>query len=556
MPTDLPLPDDPVETEAEAAAAAAANANTRRAMLAASVITVFGIFGSRVLGLTRVQLISAFFGAQDAGALRAAFDLPDLLFYLVAGGAIRSGFVPVFTDLLTQGRDDEETRRRAWFLFSVLATGIVVAGTLLVVAGEIWTKQLTAPMTGGWSARGFTAEATELTIRLTRVMLPAQVFMLVGGLLSGALNSVKHFTVPALVPAFYNLAIIGAMVFFGRRLGVTSAAWGVLVGGFFGHLLWQAWAMRKYGEPHGMFYRPSLAFTDPEVIRVLKIAAPIMLGLCVAEINLKISGWVIAWFGEAARAWFDNASRIARLPDGIFGAGLGIALFPFLSELASEGKQTEFLRQTEMTLRLALVCVLPCVAIMIAVPQPIIAALFGYGQFHGADVNATARLLPLFALGIVPVTLQVVITRAFYAQQDSLTPLKIGAVTVAFGIAINLLLGKLLGVPGPALALSITSTLNVVGLMWLFSRKFGYHDPGRLWRVLGRSSVATVACGLAGWASAAALGQFSSHALLVVPVSAAVSFGVYLLGMKWLGVEDLDEAGRILRRRFRRRERR
>ncbi|MCZ7599256.1 MAG: hypothetical protein M5U09_18290 [Gammaproteobacteria bacterium] len=194
--------------------------------------------------------------------------------------------------------------------------------------------------------------------------MPAQIFLLLGGLLSGTLDSLKQFKVSSLVPNFYNLAIILAMVLFGQRYGVQTAAWGTVFGAFFGHFVWQWWSLARHGKAYGFRYVPSLQIRDPDVQRVIRIAAPIILGLCVAEINLKITGWVIAWFGESARNWLDNASASRGCPTASSAPGSGIALFPYLSEMAAAGKVDEFRKQAERILRLGLVCSIPCAVLL------------------------------------------------------------------------------------------------------------------------------------------------------------------------------------------------
>jgi len=535
------MPTEPVE-------AAQAGPSTSQKITFASIIVIAGVLGSRLLGLVRAQVLSIAFGSADAGALRAAYDLPDLMFYLVAGGALRSGFVPIFTRLMHGSQDEPADPQRAWWLFSVLATTVFTVSVALIVVAEIFAGPLTAPMTGRFAEQGYSPEATQLTIYLTRVLLPGQIFVLLGGLLSGTLDSLKQFKVSALVPNVYNLAIIAAMLLFGQRYGVQSAAWGSVCGAFIGHFVWQWWSLARHGKAYGFRFRPSLQVRDPDVLRVIKIAAPIILGLCVAEINLKVTGWVMAWFGESARNWLDNASRIARLPDGIFGAGLGIALFPYLSEMAAAGKLDEFRKQAERILRLGLVCSIPSAALLIATPYPFVDLLFGHGRFGPEDVRQTAIMLPLFALSVVPITLQVVITRAFYAREDSVTPVKVGVVAVGFGIVTNLLLGKLLGPVGPPLAMALTSWANMVGLILLYRRTLGFADLRGMFRTAVK---ALGAAAIAGLAAAGAVAVAPASSLLQSLLSFAVWAVVYGLVVKAMGVDEINEVVGMLKRRLR-----
>jgi putative peptidoglycan lipid II flippase len=536
----------PGEPEAGVSSPPRADSGTRRAVLLAALITVTGIFGSRVLGLVRVQVQSRWFAPSEVGALRAAFDLPDLLFYIVAGGALRSGFVPVFVDLLRRGRADRRELARAWWLFSVLVTTVALVSAALVALGVVFAEPLTAPMTGRWSAQGFSAEATALTIHLTRLLLPAQFFLLVGGVFSGTLDSLRQFTVTALVPCFYNLAIIAGMYFLRASHGVDSAAYGTLAGALLGHGLWQVWALRRHGRSLELRYRPTLAWRDPLVRQVVRVAAPIVLGLCVAEVNLKICGWSVAPFGEAARAWFDNASRVARLPDGIFGAGLGIALFPFLSHLASEGRLAEFRQQTEHILRLALVCATPLAAYLFGCATPCIDLLFGGGKYSEYDVAWTGEMLRWFAVGVVPLTLTLVLTRSFYARQDSVTPLRCGLASVAFCLPANLVLARAMGASGTPLAMSLTCWFNLALLAAAHRRQCGLAQP----RALVRAFV--VAHGGA-WAAASVAAALAARVpggkLVACTASFAALVAAYLVLMRLWRVAEVADVVRLLRRR-------
>ncbi len=537
-----------------------ASDEVRRGVRTAALWTVGGILGSRLLGVVRQVVISSVFGDSASGVLRVALHIPDLIFYLVAGGAIRSGFMPVFVDLETKGRDDPELRHRAWWLFSAVITGVLTLALVLVALAELAAPLLVLPLAGRahdlpWiggrfapaGAVGLTDSELAEAIRLTRILLPAQVCLLVGGVLSAALNALRRFEVTSLVPGFYNCIEIGAVVWLGQpeRLGLAGAAWGFVVGAFFGHLVWQAWELWRVGRAAGVTYRPVFALRDATVQRVLRLAWPIMLGLCAAEVNLKVSSAVIAQFGSGAIAWFDNATRLARLPDGLFGAGLGLALFPFLSELASRGEMDRFRAQSEHILRLATVCAVPAAAAMMIVPLPLVDALYGHGNYIAA-VPDTAALLPWCSISIVPITLAVVMTRAFYAVEDSLTPLKVGAASVAFGIVANILFGRWFGLVGPPLALGLTSLANLIGLAWIYGRRIGYRAGGKMAAVAGASLAAAVVAGFAarGFASL----EVGHRYLAAVGVVVVVGL-VYLPLLRLMRVEEAADLFGLLRRR-------
>ncbi len=533
-----------------------ARPSTRREVTLAAVLMIMGILGSRVLGLVRVQVQSWWFDPAEVGALRAAFVIPDLLLYIVAGGALRAGFVPLFVGLLEAARDPA-ARARAWALFSALVTWVALLSVALIAVGMIFTPAIIAPLTGTWSAHGgFTPEQVELTVRLTRLLLPAQIFLLVGGVLSGTLDAMRRSKLTALVPAVYNAAIIVGMALLGGSLGVASAAWGVLVGALVGHFAWQAYALWREGRALDISFRPTLGRGEPLVGEVLRIAAPVVLGLCVAEINLKIAEVVNAQFGASAVAWFDNASKLARLPDGVFGAGLGIAIYPYLSHLAAEGREDDYRRQAGHVLRLAIICTAPLSIWLIVCPQPVVALLFGHGQYGIQDVTETSVLLAGQALGIVPLTLSVILTRMFYARGDTRTPLHCGGWSIVFATAASLLLARSqLRVAGPALAFSFACWFNTVWLLVYYRRRGGLTRA----RGLVRSAVLSHAAGVLGggaalltstWVGAVMPGGVRAAAVQT-GASLLVLLTVYLMLLWWWKLDELTMLWTQVRKRLR-----
>lgn len=458
-----------------------------RTLTGAAVLMVTAIFGSRVLGLVREAVMFGLFGRGGGGALRAAFYFPDLLYFLLAGGALRTGFMPIFTRLLNEGEES-----RAWRAFSLLCTTVFTVSLLVVGLGILFAGPLTGIISTGFASE----ELRRDTFRAAQVIFPAQMAMLLGGLFSGVLNAMGNFLLPALVPIIYNLSLIGGMLLLGPWLGIRSAAVGALVGAWSGHFLLQIWGLRQ----KGVRFRPQIALHNPDFIEVLQLAWPIVLGLCIAEINVKISGTLAGrWFGEAGLGAFEGAVRVSRLPDGVFGAALGIALFPIVSVLAAQGRREEFRRQMETTLRLALLCALPSAVALTVLRRPIIGALYGYGKMGGADVEAVAALLPIFALSVVPITLQALVTRGFYALKDTLTPVKVGAIAVLVGVGLNFGLGWLLGLPGVALALALTTVLNLTGLLWLYGRRIGWCDGRGMRRLVGLAAGGSGLLALVAW---------------------------------------------------------
>lgn len=517
---------------------------THRVARAAAVMMT-AIFLSRVLGQLRDTAIAAWFG-QNAytDVYRAAFSIPDLLFFLIAGGALSSSFVPVFTEYLTRQQEEE-----AWKVFSVVATFMTLVVTSLVLLGEIFARQL-VPLV----APGFASWQLDMTATLTRIVLPAQICFFLGGLMMATLYVRGHFLVPALGPIIYNLGIIAGGWLLGRHLGIAGLAWGALAGAIVGNLLLQMGFLRRVG----VRYQPSLHLTHPGVVKVGKLVLPVILGLSLPQVFVLINRAFASLLPPGAVSALDNANKQMQAPLGIFAQAISIAIFPTLSAQAARGDMEAFRRTLLLGVRTLWFLTIPISLWMMVLSTDIVSILLQYKKFTAEDTRITAEALTFYCIGLFAFSSQAILNRAFYAVQDTLTPVVIGTLTTFVFIPLNWWLMGPLAHKGLALAGSIAAILHVLWMLYALRRKIGV-PVATLWLPLMRMGVLALASAAVGyavrWGLVTALGDAPVHpklvSLLAIALVFAVGGGVYLLLSRLWRAEEVEYALQALRRRSR-----
>ncbi len=380
------------------------------ARAAGTVMAAFVV--SRALGLAREIVISNRFGTSgELDAYLAAFRIPDLLFQLMAGGALASAFIPTFAGLLAA--DDEQA---AWRLgnsvMNALALGMgVVTLACLVLAG---------PLTRHVVAAGFDPERQELTARLMRIMLLAPVAFSVSGVFMGVLNSYGRFLAPALAPSAYNLAIIIGAAFLSPEIGAYGLALGVAVGSVAHYVIQlpQVLALMPEELEPGPGEHGFLGLRSPQVREVVRLMIPRSVGLAAVQVNFLVNTILATSLAPGSLATLNYAWMLMLLPQGIFAQGVATAAFPALSALAAQKRWDDlaglFLRSTRGVVFLAL----PATVGLMVLGEPIVTLVLGRGAFDSQAATAVSRVLLFYALGLSSHSVLEVVTRAFYATHD------------------------------------------------------------------------------------------------------------------------------------------
>ncbi|MEO8288941.1 MAG: murein biosynthesis integral membrane protein MurJ [Chloroflexota bacterium] len=533
-------------SESAGTVSAAGGVGRRLALNTAIVGGAFII--SRILGLVREAVIAGQFGASDQiDAYKAAFNIPDTLFLLIIGGAVGSAFIPVFTSLLSKQHE-----REAWHLTSTLINASVV---LLSVGGIL--LGFAAPLVVGTVLYpGGTAQQQEVIVNLTRIMLLSPLFLGLGGWAMGILNARQHFTLPALAPIFYNVAIIVSAIFLAPVMGVYGLAWGVVAGALL-HFGVQVPGLLRAG----MRYSMRLNLRDEGVGKVGKLILPRIMGQAAFQANIIVMSRIASFLVAGSLAAFNYAYMIMILPHGVFAMSLATVTFPTMSAQFAEGKLDAMRNTLARAVKVLIFLTVPSAVGMFLLRSELVASLFQLKAFGVDDTQRVASVLGYFAFGLVSYAVVEVITRAFYALQDTATPVVVSVVTVLInlGLATVLALGMGMNADGLALSLAITTSLELVLLWVLLGRKL----PG--WRLtsdnlllsIGRSCAASLVMGLVLFFLLPALqlifpSSGKLEAIVLLASGIVVGAGVYLIVARLLGSEEVEQATGLLLRRFRR----
>jgi putative peptidoglycan lipid II flippase len=457
-------------------------ASVGQVVLNASLVLAIAAVASRVLGWVRLVVIGSQFGAsRELDAYFAAFLIPDAIFQLLIAGALFTALVPVFVSLRTRDQDIE-----AWRLASSVINALVLA-----LAGLSLVMALFAPALVPLVAPGFDAPTTELAVRLTRIMLLSPVFIGLGAVVTGLLNSYNNFAVPALAPLVYNVSIILAAIFVAPFLGVEALALGVVVGSLL-HLAIQLPSLRKVGSRYDLI----MDLRSPAVRSVALLMGPRTLGLAAGQLNLIVSTVLASGLREGSVTAYNYAFQLSQIPVGIVGVSIAVALFPTLSRDAALGNVSEIRRQVSGALRIITFIALPVTAIMVVLREPLTSTIVQYGLFDAEAADRTAGALLFFALGLAAHSAVQILVRAYYAMHDTRTPVFWALVAVAVNIPLMTFLVGPMGIEGLALSISVTASIEVLGLIWALRGDLKRIDGEVILRSVARAFVASVAAAL------------------------------------------------------------
>ncbi|MBM4392200.1 MAG: murein biosynthesis integral membrane protein MurJ [Deltaproteobacteria bacterium] len=500
----------------------------------AALVWTVALMLSRALGLVRDAVLGQTLGVGiEADVYAAAFRIPDLLTYVVSGGALSIVFIPMFTRFYSEG--DEE---RAWRAYSRVANFIVVLAAILVP-----TLLLAMPRLCAWFFPGFDAAAQAQLVFLSRVVLPAQVFHLLSGILSAALVSRDQHAVPALAPLVYNLAIIVGGWVGGDAEGF---AWGVLAGSFLGPFLLPLWAARRAG----LRWMPLLDLRHPDFLAYLRGALPIMLAFSL--VGLDDFAWTHFAAGSPGDvATLSYAKALIRVPIGVFGFAMGMAAYPELSRLYAQGRRAEaWVLLRTATLR-ALVLALGAQVVLSAAGPEAGTLVYSAARIPPQRLDELAACLWAFALALGPWTVQTLVARGFYARGRTWVPTLWGTAVLLLSLPVYALGFQRLGALGLALASSLAITVYVVSLYAKLDRDVREGEGvGR--DILKLCAAAALAVG-AGLSARAILPPFAYTRLDAawrIGIIAVVTNTVFV-GVAWgLGVAELRGLARQVARRL------
>jgi putative peptidoglycan lipid II flippase len=465
----------------------------------ASVVSLLTL-ASRITGLARELLIASAFGASAmTDAFNVAFRIPNLFRRLFAEGAFSQAFVPVLAASREQA-GDEATHRLINRVTTALM-GVLVLTCLAGVLGAPWLVMALA------SGLGQNPESEAAAVLMTRWIFPYIAFMSLVSLSSGILNTWRRFAVPAATPVLLNLAMIGAAWWGAPWLQtqgvqpIYALAAGVMLGGLL-QLGVQVPALARLGvlpRPRLSWAGCTEAWQDEGTRRILRLMAPALLGVSVAQISLLINTQIASYLPAGSVSWLSYADRLMEFPTALLGVALGVVLMPQLSAARAADDDARYGALLDTGLRLVLLLALPCAVALLLFAQPLVAVLYHYGAFQVRDVSQTTSALMGYGIGLVGLVAIKVLAPGFYANHDTRTPVRIAVAVLVLTQLLNLALVPWLAHAGLAWSIGLAALVNA-GWLWLGLRRQGRYQPAAGW---GRFVLqVVVACGvLALWLS-------------------------------------------------------
>jgi putative peptidoglycan lipid II flippase len=474
--------------------------------LARAGIVVSGAFLiSRLLGYVRYVIIgNSGLLPAELDTFFAAFRLPDLIFQLVAAGALSSALIPVLAALLVDGEESH-----AWRVVSTIVNLMLIALSALAVV-----LFLLAPVVMRVIAPGFGLVELEKTVELTRTMLLSPIFLALGAVATSVLNSSGRFAAAALAPVVYNLVIIAAALLLVGPFGVEGLAIGVVLGSL-GHLLVQLRPLARLG----FRYTPRIDRHDPQARKALLLMAPRAIGLGASQITFIVVGALATTVGVGALTDFNFAFVLLQIPLGVIGVPLGIVVLPTLSRSAAVGHEVSFATLLTRALRLLIYVMVPITAVTIILRQPVVEVLFGSGKISQPNLDLIASTLAYFALGLTAHALIAVLARGFYARQDTLTPVLAAVAAVAINCSLAIVLVGPYGLQGIALAIAAAAWIEALALVAILHHRLPHFELRGLVRVAIEAATGSVLAGAvaflaSGWLTDA-LGVHPGRLVLV-----------------------------------------
>lgn len=430
-----------------------------RRVFVSAIIVGCGFLVSKVTGILDDLILAKIIGPGPLlDAYYAAFGLPDLLFTLIAGGALAAAFIPMFSGFLAR-----EDRSGAWRLASAVINTAFLAASIASLILAAFAPVIVSQTVGS----GFTPEQQQLTANLMRVILISTVLFSISGIVMSALQANQHFFLTALAPIMYNLGILGGVIFLGPTLGVWGPAIGVVTGALL-HLLVQVPGLIKYKAK----WSPRLGWRDPDLRRVIRLLLPRVAGMGVVQLAAIITTSLASHLSAGSVTALSYGWRVMQLPETLIATAIATAAFPTLSEFAARGDLDRLRGTLVSTLRAILALTIPATIGLLIFGRLAVQLLFERGEFTSESTTLVTWAVQGYALGLIGHSMLEVGARTFYAQQDTRTPLIVAAGAMIIGISASVVLRDVLGVGGLALANSIGVTVEVSALLILLRRRW------------------------------------------------------------------------------------
>jgi putative peptidoglycan lipid II flippase len=487
----------------------------------ATLLMMSAIMLSRVIGYVREAYIAWAFGAGAVtDAYNAGFTIPDWLNYILAGGTASITFISIYTRFLAENREEEAEKT-----LSVIITVMTSVLGIGVVLAEIFTPQITR-----WWFDGFSPAQLQLCVHLTRILLPAQIFFYVGGVVSAVLLSRRLFLIPSLGPLVYNASIILGGVLFSRSLGISALAYGAVAGMFVGPFLINVIAAARIGTGYSI----SFDIRNPAFREWVRMSIPLMLGVSLVSAD----DWILRHFassgvGEITR--LNYAKRLMAVPIAVLGQATSQASLPFFAHLFGEKRMQEFAATVNASIYKIAAAALLATGFMMAAALPLIDLVYRRGHLTFTDSQEIAVYFFWFSASLIFWSAQGLYARAFYAAGNTLTPMVASTVVTLASIPMYAALYHSYSVVGLVVASNLGIAANCLVMAILLHRRKLVLISGLPWAELAKAGITAVAAGLLSFEVAhtvlinsSRVADLKALGLITITWAAAVAAGLRL----------------------------
>jgi putative peptidoglycan lipid II flippase len=490
-----------------------------RSITRSAAVVMIGLVLSQIVGLLKSVVVARAFGTGSGyDSFVAANRLPEFLFNLMAGGALASAFIPTYTAFLVADKRKEADR---------LASAVGSLVFILLGAGSVLCMLLAPPLVRYVIAPGYTDPGQiQTTVDLLRILLLCPAVFGISGLVMGVLNAHHRFFLSALAPMFYSLGWIAGVFFLVPSLGIFGLAWGVVLGALM-HFAVQLPALISLRPA----YRFLLDTVNPAVRTVVRLMTPRVIGQSAIQLNFLVNTILASGQPEGSQAAITYAFALMLMPEIAVAQAAGTAAFPTFSAQASRGQFDQMRTTVVSVLRGVFFLALPAAAGLLLLARPIVRMIYERGTFDSHSTDMVAGALVFYALGLFAHSLLEVLARAFYAMQDTVSPVAVSVggmiLNVVFSLTLVSVFYSLGWMPHGALALanSLATIVEMGVLVLLLRRKIQWLMDRAAWLSIGRTVLASTAMAGALWFWSGAMQSASKWALGLGGI--ALGIGVY-----------------------------
>ena len=515
---------------------------------AASIVFIAMAVGQLIGQVAKSVTVSAFGASAELDAYNAANRVSETVYLLVAGGALGSSFIPVFTGLLTNHK-----KKEAW----KLASGIINLVTIVLVLLSILVMIFAEPLVKNILAPSFPPDQQLLTASLLRILMPTTIIFGASGLFMGILNSHQKFLLPALAPSMYQIGIVLGVIFFSPSMGIYGLAWGTLLGAGL-HFLIQLPQIIKLPDRQ---YELILGIKNERVREVILLMLPRLLGVAVVQLNFWVNTIIASGLRPGSLTAITIGFALMLMPQTVIGQATATAALPTYAAQYAQGKIDEFRSSLAATLRVILLLSIPAMVGMIVLRRPLVAMFYGYGA--GAD-QAAMRMISAavlwYTVGLVSHSIYEILARAFYALHDTRTPVIVGVIAMSLNVAFSFLFVNLFrnlsnspALGGLALANSVATTIEMIVLIIVMSKRLKGLEINSMLLTAGKAAVSAgiMAIVLNFWLGFA---QPGINPIIVTLVGAVGGVMIYFGLIYLLRVPELSALIDTVKKRVLRRE--